>query len=67
MGQIIINTTAQQDTRIQAAFRAIMNLDHDPTGAEVRSFTVAWLRGTVQDYERRVNMGQFVPTPLDPT
>lgn len=67
MAQITINTTPEQDTRILAAFKVILNLNRDPTIAEIKAAIIQWVRGSVQDRERRADMEQFVPQPLDPT
>lgn len=66
-GTVTINTTPQQDVRIQAAVRAILNLDHDPNAAEIKAWLIDFIRSSVQDYERRQNIQQYTPTPIDPT
>ena len=63
-GTFTINTTAQQDTRIDAAIRSILNLDHDPSDAEVTTFLRRFLIDTVQDYERREAIRTFTPPPF---
>lgn len=67
MAQIIINTTAEQDARVSPAFGSILGLGRNATADEVKGAIIQWVRGQVQDYERRVNMQTFVPAPLDPT
>jgi hypothetical protein len=59
-------TTAQQDARIAPAFGPILNLGRDATGAEIKAEVFEWIRGQVQDYERRQNVRTFIPSPLDP-
>lgn len=63
-GTFTINTTAQQDIRIDAAVRAILGLDHDPTDAEVTTFIRRHLIDTVQDYERREAIRTYTPPPF---
>lgn len=67
MASLTITTTAQQDARIAPAIGSILGLGRDATLAEVKSFMIDYLRGSVQDYERRINAASFTPNPLDPT
>jgi hypothetical protein len=48
-------------------FGSILNLGRDATGAEIKAAVIEWIRGQVQDYERRKNVQTFIPSPFDPT
>ena len=54
MGTLTINTTAQQDQRIVAAFGKYLGLPGNATGAQVRQEVYNFIRLTVQEQERKV-------------
>lgn len=64
-GSITITTTPQQDAIIAPAIGAILGLGRDATQAEVRKFLIDYLRGSVQDYNRRQNIQSYTPPVID--
>jgi hypothetical protein len=67
MAILTITTTAPQDQRIAPAVGSILGLGRDATLPEVKAWVIQYVRGSVQDYERRIDLSTFVPDPLDPT
>jgi len=50
--------------RVQEAFGSILGLGRPANLAEVQRATTDWIHNQTLDYERRKNMAQFSPPPL---
>jgi hypothetical protein len=51
--------------RILEAYGSIYNLKRNATPAEVQTMIQSWLQTSTLDYERRKNMVQFTPPPMN--
>jgi hypothetical protein len=60
---IIIPTA--DEPRMTEAFGSILGLGRPATAAEVTGAISVWLAGQTSDYEKRKNMAQFSPPPLE--
>lgn len=67
MATMTITTDAQQAQRVAAAVGSELSLGRDATMAEVKGFTIAFLRRIVQFQERRAAEAEIADTPFDPT
>jgi hypothetical protein len=59
---IIIPTA--DEARMTEAFGSILGLGRPATAQEVTGAITVWLTGQTSDYEKRKNMAQFSPPPL---
>ena len=64
MATLNITTDPAQDARVVKAFGDILGLGRNATLPEIKQAIIAWVRGQVQDYERRDNMTTFAPADL---
>lgn len=64
MASFTITFDPTYDTRILNAFGETLGLGRAATGAEVKGAIMNWMRGQVQDSERRENMRTFAPAEL---
>jgi hypothetical protein len=60
-----IEVPDQDVPRILEAYGSINNLGRNATASEVQYAIQRWLRDSTLDYERRKNMVQFTPPPLN--
>jgi hypothetical protein len=51
--------------RILEAYGSIYNLKRNATPAEVQTMIQGWLQTSTLDYERRKNMAQYTPPPMN--
>lgn len=65
MPSFTINLTAEQATRLQAAFASPQN--PTPGVAEVKAFCISQLRAYVHERERQAATAAIVVTPMDPS
>jgi hypothetical protein len=67
MASFTITFDPSYDARILAAFGETLGLGRSATGGEVKQAIMGWVRGQVQDSERRENMRTFSPAELSGT
>jgi hypothetical protein len=60
-----IEVPDQDVPRILEAYGSINNLGRNATASEVQYAIQRWLRDSTLDYERRKDMAQFSPPPLN--
>jgi hypothetical protein len=60
-----IEVPDQDVPRILEAYGSINNLGRNATATEVQYAIQRWLRDSTQDYERRKDMAQYSPPPLN--
>ena len=58
------NTDPADDPRIQAAYGSILNLQRPATQREVSAAAMNWVASSTTDYEKRMNMQGYSPTPF---
>ena len=62
---LTIDIPANDVPRVQEAYGSILGLGRPATQAEVQDALKQYLIGSTKDYERRKNMVQFTPPPLE--
>ena len=62
---LTIDVPAADVPRVTEAFGSILGLGRNATQVEVEKATKQWIIGSTQDYERRKNIVQFTPPPLE--
>jgi hypothetical protein len=67
MATVTITTTAEQDARIASAFRKILELNQNPTGAQIKAWLIDRLREAVLNYEREQQRIAITVEPFEPT
>lgn len=62
---LTIDIPANDVPRVSEAFGSMFNLGHNANMNEVSYFTRQWIIQQTHDYERRKNMQQFTPPPME--
>lgn len=62
---LTIDVPAADVPRVQEAFGSILNLGRPATQAEIEAAMKQSMINQTKDYERRKNMAQFTPPPME--
>ena len=62
---MVITIPSADVPRVQEAYGSILNLGRPANLLEVQRATTQWIHNSTLDYERRKDMAQFSPPPLE--
>ena len=60
-----IDIPTADEARVKEAYGSILGLGRPATVQEIENAVTLWLESSTQDYERRKNMAQFTPPPMN--